>query len=486
MIVCPNCQHHNADSAAQCQMCGESLAQAAYRVCTSCGALNPIKNHFCHRCLSQLVPTGSAAVEKPGSTGAGAPPSAGAEEPSDTADESPYARDAEQKPEVALPTFAQAPPQTGPFSREQPESFVEAGPGDEQTAIEPEERSAGLPELAGHPLEGITDALPLEASVALPHRGIPPAEQLPVAGERLQADLYRSLATAAAALAAEAQTVVPARQEGGLPKAGRLLLSLLVLLVALVPLVTPGVLQPDITPRESVEHLVSNLQSLGSDSRVLLSFDYGPSCAGELDPLAELIVQRLAAQSAKMVIMSTKPEGVGIARRILRQVSVQGDLLTYGQDYVMLGFLPGQESGLRYLLQSLGLAFRRDAVWHRSLSELEPTADISTAQDFDAIILLSDDSRTVRAWIEQGQQRITPDAIVTSRIEPVLIPYYEAGQLRTLVGGATGWIELGTLLDGARVPAGIHDGLAALFILVVLVAVVTNVIYISFGARAQR
>ena len=100
--------------------------------------------------------------------------------------------------------------------------------------------------------------------------------------------------------------------------------------------------------------------------------------------------------------------------------------------------------------------------------------------DLDAVIILSDDSQTVRQWIEQVQSRnnVFMYAAVTSAVQPLLIPYQQSGQLDNLVGGLQETAEYELVSGVTPVALGLLDGYVALFVLVVAVAIVTNIVFL--------
>jgi len=121
------------------------------------------------------------------------------------------------------------------------------------------------------------------------------------------------------------------------------------------------------------------------------------------------------------------------------------------------------------------------------LGELTVTSGLATLKDFDQIIILSDDSLAVRRWIEQVQSQndIAFHALVTSAVEPLLVPYQQSGQLLSLIPAASGAAEYEAA--SAANPSALvqSDAYAALFLLLLVVAIVTNVIYVSRGERGK-
>ncbi|MHB0858504.1 MAG: zinc ribbon domain-containing protein [Anaerolineae bacterium] len=333
-------------------------------------------------------------------------------------------------------------------------------------------------------LEGIETTLPLPPAVFMLGRGLASVPEPPDAEAEDAAELFHRIATEPARLAAPMRTLIR-RPSDRLPRLGRTLLYLLVLLAALTPLFSGRQTQSLIAPGEAVSGLTRTLSALPAGSTVLISFDYGPGFAGELDPLAVAVTRFLASRSVRIVALTTRPEGVGLARRVLDAVAQETVDYAYGQDYAILGYLPGEEAGLRTLGLDFSETFRTDAVSQTALSELAVTRDLVDLQDAQRVLILAEDGQSVRRWIEQVGSRhdVALDALVTAAVEPMLMPYRQSGQLRTLVTAATGAAEFevasGMQPDSARAA----DGLVALFLLLALIAVATNVAYVVRGDR---
>ena len=330
------------------------------------------------------------------------------------------------------------------------------------------------------PLDGVNDIIPLASSVGLPHRAALDIPREPSEAEHYDAELFRQVAGEPEPLHEQAQVVL-AQKAVLLPRVGRFALYLLVLLAALIPLLTGGQTAAWVTPRDSVVAMARMVADLPADAVVLISFDYGPAYAGEMDPLALAVVRHLARHSVRMVVMSTMPGGVGSAERVYRALAGEMPNYQYGQQYAILGFLPGQQFGLRTLSGGLGNAFKSDHVLRQPLGELAATQGLTTVSDFDHVIVISESSESIRGWIEQveGRNSVALHGLVSSRIEPLLIPYKQSGQLRNLVGAATGAAEYERYGRVQSDALNATDAQAAFFLAVVLAAVATNIVYIS-------
>jgi hypothetical protein len=398
----------------------------------------------------------------------------------------PFDAEPSDEPPVAPDAAAPTPPEAEP-APDRPAELPAVIPARDA----PSEQEPGGPPwqiVPDAPLDNVDDPIPMPPIIATPHRSIPTIERPPTARERADAHLFHQIAVEPAPLHAQILRLQPPRPEI-LSRAGRLILYMLVLVAALIPIFTGGQTAAWVQPRNSVRQLASDLSALPDGSVVLVAFEYSPSFAGELNPLAITVLRHIAAQAVPIVAMSTRPEGVGLAEQVLEAVVEATPDYTYGQDYVILGYLAGQEAGLRTLAHSMADAFVVDHVLGERLDQFPPTQGLATIQDATQILLLADDDMSVRRWIEQlgsryrGQRSpLRFQALVTARIEPMLVTYAEAGQLETVIAGTYGAPQYAMAIGADTGGVGSNtDGFAALFGLVLLVCLATNVLYAVRG-----
>lgn len=456
MILCPACSHRNDEGASRCRACGASLEHFLYRECPACGSLNGADRVFCRRCLTHLT------------------------QPSEQ-DLAHWQAWREQALREQTPTPTVEPPE----AEKAPPGAQASAKADADLGLEGQEpppiAATSLPQVAEEALAELSDLLPLEAAVALPHRAVPSLPPTPDEDARADAALFQRAATEPTSLTApEARRVAEAAPAPGAD--WRRWLSLAVFLAALAPLLwRGGLLSPQ---SQAVSGAVAaEIAALGPQDAVLLAFEYTPAYAGELDPLAEALVQALAQRGVRTVALSTQPAGVGLAERAYRKLAETAPDYAYGDDYVILGLLPGQEAGLHALTQGLEQAFQRDYVAQRPLKTWPALYGLPRVDAFHHLVVLSDDEATVRRWVEQVQTRsgVPLDAWVTARIEPLLIPYQRSGQIRRLASGAVGLAALAVTETRGRL-----DGLTIYWGLLCLTAVLANVVPRRERARGRQ
>jgi len=449
MIVCPSCGRRNRGDATVCVSCGASLEGSLYRTCHICGSLNPATNAYCHRCYSLLDDSVVGPEAEPEPT-------------------------APAKDEIAERGSVDASVGSLATDRVEAESVDEEGLFRQVAESSPTWRRIA----EARRVADLDGPLPLEESAVRPQVGAPVPLREPSDAERHAAELFRQTVSERAPLAEPTRLVASSR----VPKLGRLgrtMIYLLVLAAALIPFVTGGYTRSWVTPRASVAALYANVEGLSGDTPVLISFDYGATYSAEIDPLAVAVMAQMVDRSVPMLIMSTTPTGLGMADRVMDELIESQGLadLEYGADYALLGFVPGEEAGLRTLVGGLGRAFPTDAREGRPLGDLPIGADLETLEDVSHVFVLADDQITVRQWVEQVQGRtgVFLHALVTSRVEPMLVPYHESGQLTSLLAAATGAAEYEALSGYEGKGLLYSDGIAALALVVLGLALVANV-----------
>jgi hypothetical protein len=333
----------------------------------------------------------------------------------------------------------------------------------------------------GNPLDAPTDPLVELKQVLPPSRAdfsAPIAGSLPFEANTLAIEQMQRIATGAA-ISAPSHVVKPIVQPIT-PRAVHWILLISIFLIALVPFIITVKAPFSPLARKSVTDFAQTITNLPKDAVVLVSFDYGPTYAEELDSLALVILHQLSQHSARVLIMSTLSTGMGSAERVLGEIQKQHILSQYGQDYLLMGYLAGEDSGLRLLTSGFSTAFRSDYLYRQDINVYTLISNTPTLAQVQRVIVLAEDASSVRRWVEQVQTRIPVvlDAAVSASAEPGLVPYYLSKQLSNLVGGLPAAVEYASLIDGQVADWRYTYSFAGLLILLILIALVTNIIHL--------
>jgi hypothetical protein len=219
----------------------------------------------------------------------------------------------------------------------------------------------------------------------------------------------------------------------------RWFIAVLLILVVGMPLSTRiSVTQASKLQPPEMVNAFTLIGSLPSNAPVMMVFDYDPALSGELETAATPLMDHLILQSPRLALISTSPTGPALAERLLHATSASS--LVAGQQYVNLGYLAGGSAGVLYFAISPAKAapFTLDG---QQAWQLPPLQGIQKLSDFAAIIVLTDNADSGRVWIEQAGTTIgnTPILMVISaQAEPLILPYYDSGQIKGLVTGLAG------------------------------------------------
>ena len=206
------------------------------------------------------------------------------------------------------------------------------------------------------------------------------------------------------------------------------------------------------TLRTSVKDAYAFIEILPQNARVLLAWDYDPATQGELQLLAQPILQHLRRKGANTVYMSLRPFGPNVAAdadALSSRWQLPG-LRPAGPPPADFGFIPGNTAALRSLALSPVIASNRPAM-SAATTGLKPAQDIDA---FDLIIEFSADLASSQQWVEQIAVRSQTPLVVAASgaVAPVLRPYEQSGQIRALLAGYPDALAYETLM-GQKGPA---------------------------------
>ncbi|MGC8878609.1 MAG: hypothetical protein ACP5R2_05245, partial [Anaerolineae bacterium] len=193
----------------------------------------------------------------------------------------------------------------------------------------------------------------------------------------------------------------------------------------------------------SLEQFRKPVTAIHQGDVVLLSIEYTPATAAEMQPLASVILRDLLERRARVLTVSLQPEGAPLAQRLLDEAN---DTYPYGQYTLNLGYLPGEAIGVRslaYLRNRQVYASPGDAC--QFLGECPGWHDIRGIEDVALFITVADSAESTRWWIEQlpvlssGETPML--AAVSAAALPTVRPYLTSAaaarsRLTGLIGGA--------------------------------------------------
>jgi hypothetical protein len=206
-------------------------------------------------------------------------------------------------------------------------------------------------------------------------------------------------------------------------------------------------------PAEEVSALNIVKDSIPEDARVLVMFDYEPSRAGEVEAAAvPMFDQLIRSRHPRLTFISTNATGAILAERFISSGPLAEIGYQSGSQYLNLGYLPGGQVGIRAFAENPAQTAQYPFLQNSNFLDFSipaqsqtfpPLEGVSSLSNFGALILITDDADSARAWIEQTTptRGAVPFVVVSSaQAAPMIQPYYSSKQISGLVSGLHGGV----------------------------------------------
>ncbi|UCD17517.1 MAG: hypothetical protein JSV44_01010 [Candidatus Zixiibacteriota bacterium] len=195
-----------------------------------------------------------------------------------------------------------------------------------------------------------------------------------------------------------------------------------------------------------VQALYAAVEELKPGAKVLVSFDYDPPSAPELQPMAETFFNLCLERDLNVIIMGLWPQGPQQAelamQKILDEPEIAAKNLEYGVDYVNLGFQVGNEFVIQRMGDNIASMFQTD-YYGTPYDSLPLVRNVRNLSNIDFSFNLSAGYPGTVEWVQVAVDRygVNLGAGNTAVQAPQMYPYLRAGQLKGLLGGLNGAAE---------------------------------------------
>ena len=202
----------------------------------------------------------------------------------------------------------------------------------------------------------------------------------------------------------------------------------LIAVVVLLPLFYP--LGLPIRATDASRAVYEAIEAVPDGSRVLLSVEYGPSTKPEIHPMTVGVLRHFFRKNCKVYVTCLWPDGQFMAAQALDQVAQEELGLTYGEDYVLLGFRPGNEAVIKGIVSNLRKLYTIDS--RNTLVEDIPVMEgVHSIRDFDFLFSTSAGYPGTVEWVQYAADPtgIPMSTGVTSIQVNEVMPYVDSGQV---------------------------------------------------------
>ncbi|MFM1803794.1 MAG: hypothetical protein RL136_673 [Planctomycetota bacterium] len=192
------------------------------------------------------------------------------------------------------------------------------------------------------------------------------------------------------------------------------------------------------------------IEAVPEGSRVLISFDYDPASAAELQPMANAMVHHCASKGHRIVFMALWPLGKQMADQTIDQVLLNFHPdLEYGTDYVQLGYQAGNEGVVKLMATNIPEQYKTDTSGTK-LADLPLVGDLRNTSDFKLVASLSAGYPGAKEWVQYADSADKEAFTLVSGSTGVqvsqLLPYYPA-QLEGMLVAVKGAAEYEMLVE---------------------------------------
>lgn len=269
-----------------------------------------------------------------------------------------------------------------------------------------------------------------------------------------------------------------------LGKVDRRVIFLLIAIVVLIPLIKP--LGLPIRATETTQRSFNAVDALEAGDRLLMSFEYGPSTKPEIHPMAEAVLHHAFKKGIKVYAVCLWPDGQFMAIDALNAIAPLYSAV-YGEDYVLLGFRPGNEAVVKGIASNLRKLYTVD--FQNTLVDSIPMMQgVYSLKDFQLLFSFSAGYPGTVEWVQYGSDPTgVPMTTGTASIQVnEIIPYENAGQLRGVIAGMPGAAEYEALVGERGLGTSGMDAQSIAHLVIVLFIIFGNITYFLERKRSQK
>ena len=260
-----------------------------------------------------------------------------------------------------------------------------------------------------------------------------------------------------------------------------LIIAAVVILPLLVPIGLP------IRATNTTKDVYDAIERLPAGSNVLLSTEYSPSTRPENHPMTISILRHLFKNNHKVFITCLWPDGQFMAQDALNQVAKNEFNKVYGEDYVFLGFRPGNEAVVKGIVSNIRKLYTVD-VYQKKIDEIPLMKGINNFKDFDFLFSSSAGFPGTIEWVQYASDPtgVPMASGVTSIQVNEVMPYVQAGQMVGVLAGMPGAAEYESLINQKGSATSGMDAQSVAHLVIVLFIILGNISFFIERKRSKK
>ena len=260
---------------------------------------------------------------------------------------------------------------------------------------------------------------------------------------------------------------------------------LVLAIVVFIPILAP--IGMPIRATVTTKVVYDTIENLPPNSNVLVSIEYSPSTKPENHPMAISILRHLFKNDHKVFVTCLWPDGQFMAQDALKQVAEEEFGKEYGEDYVFLGFRPGNEAVVKGIVSNIRKLYTVD-VYQTKVDEIPLMKDVNKFSDFAFLFSASAGYPGTIEWVQYAADPtgVPMSSGVTSIQVNEVMPYVQSGQIIGVLAGMPGAAEYEALVGQKGFATSGMDAQSIAHLVIVLFIVLGNAAFFIERKRSRK
>jgi len=268
-------------------------------------------------------------------------------------------------------------------------------------------------------------------------------------------------------------------------KVDRRWIFLVLTIAVFIPIIKP--IGMPIRATETTKVVFNTIENLPENSKVLVSIEYSPSTKPENHPMTISILRHLFRNNHKVFVTCLWPDGQFMAQDALKQVAEEEFGKVYGEDYVFLGFRPGNEAVVKGIVSNIRKLYTVD-VYQTKIDEIPLMDGIKNFKDFAFLFSCSAGYPGTVEWVQYAADPtgVPMSSGVTSIQVNEVMPYVQSGQMKGVLAGMPGAAEYEALMGQKGFATSGMDAQSIAHLVIVLFIILGNAAFFIERKRSRK
>jgi len=268
-------------------------------------------------------------------------------------------------------------------------------------------------------------------------------------------------------------------------KVDRRWIFLVLAIAVFIPIIKP--IGMPIRATETTKVVFNTIENLPENSKVLVSIEYSPSTKPENHPMTISILRHLFRNNHKVFVTCLWPDGQFMAQDALKQVAEEEFGKVYGEDYVFLGFRPGNEAVIKGIVSNIRKLYTVD-VYQTKIDEIPLMDGIKNFKDFAFLFSCSAGYPGTVEWVQYAADPtgVPMSSGATSIQVNEVMPYVQSGQMKGVLAGMPGAAEYEALMGQKGFATSGMDAQSIAHLVIVLFIILGNAAFFIERKRSRK